>query len=76
MAEALKRAGGQTSGPDIKAAMETLRDFDPMGLTPPISYFPGDHRPNMTVMLFTIQNGKFKELAKQSLERKKEWLGN
>jgi branched-chain amino acid transport system substrate-binding protein len=76
MAEALKRAGGKTAGPDIKAALETLRDYDPMGLTPPISFFPDDHRPNMTVLLFKIEGGKMNPLATQSLERKKEWLGN
>lgn len=77
MAEGLKRAQaqGKLTGESIKAALETLRDYDPMGLTPPISYFPDDHRPNMTVVLYKFQGGKMVHLATQTLERKKEWLG-
>ncbi|MBI4806064.1 MAG: ABC transporter substrate-binding protein [Desulfovibrio sp.] len=77
MAEGIKRAQakGKLGGEEIKAALETLRDFDPMGLTPPISYFPDDHRPNMSVYLYAFKGGKLQLLAKQSLERKKEWLG-
>lgn len=77
MAEGLKRAQatGKLTGQSIKAALESLRDYDPMGLTPPISYFPDDHRPNMTVVLYTFENGRMVHLATQTLERKKEWLG-
>jgi len=77
MAEGIKRAQakGKLGGEEIKAALETLRDFDPMGLTAPISYFPDDHRPNMTAYLYVFKGGKLELLAKQSLERKKEWLG-
>lgn len=77
MAEGIKRAQaqGKLTGESIKAALETLRDYDPMGLTPPISFFPDDHRPNMTVVLYKFQGGKMVHLATQTLERKKEWLG-
>lgn len=77
MAEGIKRAQakGKLTGESIKAALETLRDYDPMGLTPPISFFPDDHRPNMSVVLYRIENGRMKYLATQTLERKKEWLG-
>ncbi|MFZ5427628.1 MAG: ABC transporter substrate-binding protein [Thermodesulfobacteriota bacterium] len=77
MAEGIKRAQakGKLGGEEIKAALETLRDFDPMGLTLPISYFPDDHRPNMSVFLYAFKGGKLELVAKQSLERKKEWLG-
>jgi branched-chain amino acid transport system substrate-binding protein len=77
MAEAIKtaQAKGAVTGETIKAALETLRDYNPMGLTPPISYFPDDHRPNMAVMLYKIDGGKLKLVATQTLERKKEWLG-
>ncbi|HCO12418.1 MAG TPA: ABC transporter substrate-binding protein [Desulfonauticus sp.] len=66
---------GQISGPAIKQALETLRNYDPLGLTPPISYFPDDHRPNMSVFIYQIKNGKFNFVKQVDLERKKEWLG-
>jgi len=77
MAEGIKRAAehGEITGPTIKAALETLRDFDPMGLTPPISYFPDDHRPNMSPVLFRFEGGKMVKIASPTLERKAEWLG-
>ncbi len=77
MAEGLRLAAeqGELTGPAVKEALETLRDYDPMGLTPPISYFPDDHRPNMSVFLYRINDGKMAEAAMVSLDRKPEWLG-
>ena len=77
MAEGIKRAAakGKITGPAIKEALETLRDFDPMGLTPPISYYHDDHRANMSVFIYQIKNGKLTFVTAQSLPRKKEWLG-
>lgn len=71
----LAAAKGEISGPAIKEALETLRDYDPMGLTPPISFFEDDHRPNMSVKLYTIGDGKMELLGAETLERKAEWLG-
>ncbi|MDD4952740.1 MAG: ABC transporter substrate-binding protein, partial [Desulfovibrionaceae bacterium] len=77
MAEGLKMAAaaGDLSGPGIKAALETVRDFDPMGLAPAISYFPDDHRPNMAVFLYQVKDGKLSFVFSENLERRKEWLG-
>jgi len=77
MAEAMKIAAknGKLDGPSIKAAAETLRDFDPMGLTPPISYFPDDHRATMSVNIYKVESGKLVKVASPMLERKAEWLG-
>lgn len=77
MAEGVKRAAekGKVDGPALKAALETLRDFDPMGLTPPISFFPDDHRPFMSVMVYKVEGGKFVLKGTPSLPRKAEWLG-
>ena len=46
--EALKRAdkAGQLNGPGVKAALETLKDFDLGGLSQPVTYTPTDHRPD------------------------------
>lgn len=77
MAEAMKRAAakGELTGPAIKAAAEEMRDFNPMGLTPPLSYFPNDHRPTMSVFLFRFEGGKMVKIATPTLERRADWLG-
>ena len=78
MAEGLKRAAakGEITGESLKDALETLRDFDPMGLAPTISYYPDDHRPNMAVFLYTIKEGKLTFVKEQILERRADWLGH
>ncbi|SDN24009.1 branched-chain amino acid transport system substrate-binding protein [Desulfonauticus submarinus] len=77
MAKGIEMAAkeGKISGPRIKQALENLRNFNPLGLTPPISYFPDDHRPNMSVFIYKIEKGKFKFIQQVNLKRKKEWLG-
>jgi len=78
MAEGMKRAeaNGPVTGESIKTSLETLRDFDPMGLAPLISYFPDDHRPNMAVFLYTIKDGKLTFVKREILDRRAEWLGH
>ncbi len=78
LTEALKIADkkGQLNGPGVKAALETLKDFDTGGLTPAkLTFTPTDHRPAMTVNIMEFQKGKL--VLKQSIElpRKAEWLG-
>ncbi|BDQ37491.1 branched-chain amino acid ABC transporter substrate-binding protein [Pseudodesulfovibrio nedwellii] len=78
MAEGLKRANanGPVTGESLKTALETLRDFDPMGLAPLISYFPDDHRPNMAVFLYVIKDGKLTFVKEEILNRRADWLGH
>lgn len=78
MAEGMKRAAanGPVTGEAIKTALETMRDFDPMGLAPAISYFPDDHRPNMAVFLYEIKDGKMTFVKEENLERRADWLGH
>ena len=77
MCEGMKmaKAKGEVTGESIKAALETMRDFDPMGLAPAVSYFPDDHRPNLSVNICTFKDGKLEFVKTTVLERKKEWLG-
>ncbi len=76
-AEGLKRAdkANQLSGEGIKAALETLRDFDLQGLAAPVTYTPQDHRPTTQVDLYQVQNGKLVRLKEIKEPRKTEWLG-
>ncbi|GAB6113210.1 ABC transporter substrate-binding protein [Desulfomicrobium salsuginis] len=77
MCEGMKmaKAKGEVTGESIKAALETMRDFDPMGLAPAVSYFADDHRPNLSVNICTFKDGKLEFVQTTVLERKKEWLG-
>jgi len=78
MAEGMKRAiaNGPITGESLKTSLETIRDFDPMGLAPLISYFPDDHRPNMAVFLYTIKDGKLTFVKEEILPRRADWLGH
>ncbi len=71
----LAAAKGPVTGASIKAAVETMKDFDPMGLAPKISFLPTDHRPSMAVFLYKIVGGKLTFVAQETLDRKAEWLG-
>ncbi|TVQ95364.1 MAG: ABC transporter substrate-binding protein [Desulfovibrionales bacterium] len=77
MAEAIRIAAekGPLTGRAIRDASRALRDFDPMGLTPPISFFEDDHRPNMVVYIYQLFEDRMEMLAEQELERRPEWLG-
>lgn len=80
LVEALKRAdkatGGKITGPAVKDALETFRDFDTGGLTPgKITYTATDHRPFMSVNIIEMQKGKLVIKKTVTLPRKAEWLG-
>ncbi|MFP4110837.1 MAG: ABC transporter substrate-binding protein [Desulfonatronovibrio sp.] len=77
MAEAIRIASekGELSGQGIRDAARTLRDFDPMGLTPPISFYSDDHRPNMSVNIYRLHEDGMELITTKTLERRDEWLG-
>lgn len=74
-AEALKRAGDDLNGPGVKKALETLRDFDTGGLTPPITYTAEDHRPTTRSYVYIVKNGKVVLEHQGDVPRKPDWLG-
>jgi branched-chain amino acid transport system substrate-binding protein len=75
--EALKRAdkSNALNGEGVKAALETLRDFDLGGLTNPVTYTPADHRPSTKTPIYMIKSGKLVKVAEYDMPRKPEWLG-
>jgi branched-chain amino acid transport system substrate-binding protein len=77
LCEGLRRSEtrGDLTGPGIKKALETLSDFDPQGLTPPISYTADDHRPSMAVRIYEYSGGKMLHRSTVNVERRPEWLG-
>jgi branched-chain amino acid transport system substrate-binding protein len=78
MWEALKRAdkSNALNADGVKAALETLKDFDTGGLAAPITYTSKDHRPNTALNISKVnKDGKIEVVKQVTLERKPEWLG-
>jgi branched-chain amino acid transport system substrate-binding protein len=78
LTEALKIAdkNGQLNGPGVKAALESMKDFDTGGLAADkISCTTTDHRPFMKVNIMEFQQGKLVQKKTMELPRKAEWLG-
>jgi len=65
-AEGLRRvleADRELSGENIKAALETLTDFDTGGVTVPITFTPDDHRGAKGLRLFRAEGGAWQPLT-------------
>lgn len=79
MAEALKRAkkAGKLNGPGLKAALETIKDFNTGGLTAPITYSPTDHRrPNTSMAIYGVAaGGKLQKVKDVTTTRDPEYIG-
>ncbi len=66
MVEGIRRvvaAGDELSGPNVKAALEGLTDFDTGGATVPISFSPDDHRGSKGMRLFRVEDGQWQPLT-------------
>jgi branched-chain amino acid transport system substrate-binding protein len=73
--EALKRAGPNATGEQIKQAFESFKEFDPWGLTPPFTYTTEDHRPTTRARIVQVKGGKVVQLKEVSVDRSMKWLG-
>jgi branched-chain amino acid transport system substrate-binding protein len=75
--EALRRAdkAGKLTGEGVRAAAETLKDFDTGGLAPPITYTSTDHRPSTKTPIYQVQKGKLVKVAEYDMPRRPDWLG-
>jgi len=74
-AEAIKRAGPNPTGESVKNALESLREFDTWGLTPPFTYTNEDHRPTNRARLVQIKGGKVTLLREVTVDREMKWIG-
>ncbi|RJX33131.1 MAG: ABC transporter substrate-binding protein [Desulfarculus sp.] len=77
MVEGLKRAqkAGKLNGPGLKAALETIKDFNTGGLTAPITFTATDHRPNTACAIGGVKDGKVYIIKNVTFPRKKEYVG-
>ncbi len=71
LCEGLRRAHArrELTGPGIKKALETLEDFDPYGLMPPITFTSDDHRPTMSVRVYEYSKGMMRLQGTVHVER-------
>ena len=60
MAEGIARVikdGKEVNGENIRAALETIQNFDTGGVTSPISFSPTSHKGNSSLRLYKVQGG-------------------
>jgi len=74
-AEAIKRAGPNPTGESIKKALESFKEFDTWGLTPPFTYTSEDHRPTNRARLVLVKDGKIVPVREVSVDRDMKWIG-
>jgi branched-chain amino acid transport system substrate-binding protein len=74
-AEAIKRAGNNPTGESVKNALESLKEFETWGITPPFTYTNEDHRPTNRARLVMIQNSKIVPMREVSVDRSMKWIG-
>lgn len=66
MAEGIKRTldqGKPVTGENIRAALETIQNFDTGGVTSPISFSPASHKGNNALRLYEVKSGKWTQLS-------------
>jgi len=62
MVEGIRRvvaAGDEVNGENIRAALESMSNFDTGGVTSPISFSSSSHRGNSSLRLFSVDGGKW-----------------
>ncbi len=55
--------GKEVNGENIRAALESINNFDTGGVTAPISFSPTSHRGNNALRLFQVQGGEWKQIS-------------
>ena len=62
MVEGIRRvvaAGDEVNGENIRAALESMSNFDTGGVTSPVSFSSSSHRGNSSLRLFSVDGGKW-----------------
>lgn len=66
---------GGFSGPSVRSALETLKNWNPEGLAPQVTLSRTDHRPSTVTRIMQIRNGRITFVRTVTVERRKDWLG-
>jgi branched-chain amino acid transport system substrate-binding protein len=71
----LAKKAGKLNGPGLKAALETLKDFNTQGLCAPITYTSKDHRPNTSMAVGGVKDGKIYIIKDVKFPREAKYIG-
>ncbi len=66
MVEGIRRVikeGKEVNGENIRAALESIQNFDTSGVTAPITFTPTDHGGNKALRMFKVENGKWIQIS-------------
>jgi branched-chain amino acid transport system substrate-binding protein len=66
MSEGIKRVldqGKDVTGENIKAALESIQNFETGGVTSPISFSATSHKGNNSLRLYQVEGGKWKQIS-------------
>lgn len=55
--------GKDLTGPNLKAALESLKDYDTGGMTYPITFTPERHWGNLGTHIYVVENGQMKRIT-------------
>ena len=56
-------AGQPVTGETMKAALETLKDFDTGGVVAPLTFTSTDHRGNKSLKLYQVKHGTWEPIT-------------
>lgn len=66
MAEAIRRVignGEEVTGPNVRAALEGMENYETGGITSPLTYSAEDHGGNKALQLFVVNDGTWNSLT-------------
>lgn len=66
--EPVVKEGKDLTGENVKAALESLSDYDTGGIAAPISFTPDDHRGNKALRLFQVVDGNWQQISDDYIE--------
>ncbi len=61
--EIVLQNGDELTGENIKAALETIQNFDTGGITSPLSFSSSSHRGNNALRLYQVEGGKWTAIS-------------
>jgi len=61
--ERVAKDGKAVNGENIRAALETIKDYDTGGITSSITFTPTDHRGSKALKLFQVENGGWNQIS-------------
>jgi branched-chain amino acid transport system substrate-binding protein len=57
------KEGKELTGENVKASLQTLKDFETGGVTAPITFTETDHRGSKTLKVFQVKEGKWEPIT-------------